>query len=377
MSTSGLTTTQSGSQETTKLPRPRRVTMQALTLVAHNEVALAERPVPEPGPRDVVVRTTASMMCASDVHNLSGAMAVPVGRVLGHESVGIVSRVGDAVTRVREGERVAVTSVTPCGCCDFCQSGAPQQCGGGVGGYKFTTQQDGSLAEYFVVPDADFNVARIPDELTDEQALYATDSMSTGLAAAEQANIPLGGTVAVFAQGAVGLSVTAGARLLGAGTVITTATRPLNARLSAQFGSDLVINPRHEDAINKIRDVVGQHGVDCAIEALGTHETFEQAVRATKAGGTVVNAGYHGWQATGPLPIPLVSFGFGMGGKTIRAMLCPGGSERLQRLFRLMVNKRIDPTPMTTHRFGFGDAAKAFDLLASRADGIIKPLITY
>jgi threonine dehydrogenase-like Zn-dependent dehydrogenase len=246
-----------------------------------------------------------------------------------------------------------------------------------VGGYKYTAQQDGTLAEYFVVPDADYNLAQIPVGVSDEEALYATDSMSTGLAAAEQANIPLGGTVAIFAQGAVGLAATAGARLLGAGMIITTATRHHNARLSAQFGSDLVINPRREDAVNRIRDVVGESGVDVAIEALGSHETFEQCVRVTKAAGTVVNAGYHGQHSTAPLPLPLVAFGYGMGGKSIRSVLCPGGGERLNRLFRLIEKKRIDPTPMTTHRFGFGDAVKAFEMMLGRADDIIKPLITY
>ncbi|MEO3778696.1 alcohol dehydrogenase catalytic domain-containing protein [Micromonospora sp. B11E3] len=350
--------------------------MTGLALVGHNEVALVKRSIPEPGPRDAVVRTTASMMCPTDVHTTAGAMAVPLGRILGHESVGIIHRVGTAVERFREGERVASSAITPCGRCDFCQRGT-NQCGGGLGGYKYTAQQDGTLAEYFVVPDADHNLARIPAEISDEEALYATDSLNTGLAAAEQAAIPLGGTVAVFAQGAVGLAATMGARLLGAGMIITTATRPLNSRLSARFGSDLVINPRHEDPINRIREVVGELGVDVAIEALGTHETFEQCVRATKASGTVVNAGYHGQHSTAPLPVPLVAFGYGMGGKVIRGILCPGGGERLARLFRLMANKRIDPTPMTTHRFGFGDAVKAFNTMATRTDGIIKPLIAY
>ncbi|MFI7123870.1 alcohol dehydrogenase catalytic domain-containing protein [Amycolatopsis sp. NPDC049868] len=350
--------------------------MTALTLVAHNEVALAKHRIPEPGPRDAVVRTTASMMCSSDVHTLGGAMAVPVGRILGHESVGVVHRVGDAVSLVQEGQRVASSAITPCGRCEFCQKGS-QQCHGSVGGYKYTAQMEGTLAEYFLVPDADLNLAVIPEDLSDEEALYATDSLSTGLAAAEQASIPLGGTVAIFAQGAVGLAATMGARLLGAGMIVTTATRPYNCKLSRHYGSDLVLNPHREDAVERIREILGEHGADSAIEALGTHETFEQCVRATKAHGTVVNAGYHGWQSTAALPIPMVSFGYGMGGKQIRSVLCPGGSERLSRLFTLMLNKRIDPTMMTTHRFGFDDAAKAFGMLASKSDGIIKPLLTF
>ncbi|TQN33461.1 threonine dehydrogenase-like Zn-dependent dehydrogenase [Haloactinospora alba] len=350
--------------------------MTALVL-GHNDVSLERRPVPVPGPNDAVIRTSASMMCMSDVHTLSGAMALPLGRILGHESVGRVHRLGEAVTGFREGERVGASAITPCGQCAYCQSDAPQQCGGGVGGWKFTAQQDGSLAEYFLVPDARYNLARIPDTITDEQALYATDSLNTGIAAAEQAAIRPGGTVAVFAQGAVGLSATIGARLLGAGLVLTTATRNERARLSRLFGADHVINPYEEDAVNSIRDVVGEDGVDSAVEALGTHETFEQCVRVTKASGTVVNAGYQGWKSTAPLPVPIVAFGFGLGGKSIRSVLCPGGGERLTRLFRLIGNGRIDPTPMTSHRFRFSEADRAFRTLANREDGILKPLITY
>ncbi|MET8983609.1 alcohol dehydrogenase catalytic domain-containing protein [Streptomyces sp. NPDC004539] len=356
------------------MPGPH--TMTALVL-GHRDVALEPRPVPLPGPNEAVIRTTASMMCRSDVHLFDGVVPVPLGRVLGHESVGRVHRLGAAVTGFREGERVAVSAVTPCGQCSFCQTRAPQQCGGGVGGWKFTAQQDGSLAEYFTVPDARYNLARIPGTVSDEQALYATDSLSTGLAAAEQAAVPPGGTVAVLAQGAVGLCTTIGARLLGAGLIVTTATRPEQARLSRLFGADHVLDPRAGDVVDAVRALVGPHGVDSAVEALGTHETFEQCVRITKASGTVVNAGHHGWKSTGPLPIPLVSFGFGLGGKTIRSVLPPGGAERLERIFRLLEGGRIDPTPMTSHRFPFAEADKAFRMLADRRGGVLKPLLTY
>lgn len=276
--------------------------MKALAFTATNRVEMIEKPIPVPGPNDAVIRTTTSSICTSDVHTVSGALPVPTGRVLGHESVGIVHRVGSEVRRFREGERVAVGAITPCGRCNYCQSGHATQCGGMLGGYQWTRERDGNLSQYFGVPDADYNLAYIPPALSDEQALYATDVLSTGVAAAEHAAIPVGGTVAVFSQGPVGLCATVGARLLGAGFVVTTATRPERARLSSQFGADVVIDPRREDAIESIRSLVGADGVDCAIEALGTHETFEQCVRITKAGGTVVNVGYHGWRSQAPCP---------------------------------------------------------------------------
>ncbi|MFF0228354.1 zinc-binding dehydrogenase [Streptomyces sp. NPDC004629] len=187
----------------------------------------------------------------------------------------------------------------------------------------------------------------------------------------------MGGTVAVIGQGPVGLCATMGARLLGAGLVITTATRPERARLSERLGADVVLDPRRCDVVEEVRALVGAEGVDCAIEALGTHETFEQCVRLIKPGGTVANAGYHGGKSQAPLPIPLVSFGMGMNAKTIRGLLAPGGREHLTRMLRLLKTGKVDPTPLTTHRFPFTEAERAFQLMCNKGDKIIKPVITY
>ncbi len=194
--------------------------MKALAFMEIGKVSIIEKPIPDLGPNDAVIKTTAALICTSDVHTVRGVIAIPPGRVLGHESVGIVYKAGANVTRCKEGDRVTVCAITPCGHCDNCQRGFTSQCGGMLGGYKFTTQRDGNMAEYFFVNDADYNLAPTPKSLSDEQALYTTDMMTTGLAGAENANIPPGGTVAVFAQGPVGLCATMMARLLGAGLVI-------------------------------------------------------------------------------------------------------------------------------------------------------------
>ncbi|WP_233621742.1 alcohol dehydrogenase catalytic domain-containing protein [Amycolatopsis sp. WAC 04182] len=351
--------------------------MRALVFIDTDQVGIREKPIPEPGPGEVVVRTTASSICTSDIHTISGAMAIPLDRTLGHESVGVVHRTGSEVTGIREGQRVAVGGVTGCGWCEYCQRGFVAQCGGMVGGYKWTTQREGNLSEYFVAPDANFNVVPIPDDITDEQALYATDVLATGVSAAELARIPYGGTVAIFAQGSIGLCATIGARLLGAGLIITTATRPERAALSRRFGADVVLDPRRGEPVEQIRAAVGSHGVDSAIEALGTPETFEAAIRVTKPGGTIVNTGYQGWANQEPLPVPIISFGMGMGDKTIRGMMAPINGDRLTRLFRLMQTGRVDPTPLTTHRFGFDDVEHAFELMRTKAGNIIKPYISY
>jgi threonine dehydrogenase-like Zn-dependent dehydrogenase len=245
-----------------------------------------------------------------------------------------------------------------------------------LGGYKFTVQRDGNLAEYFLVNDADYNLVSIPPSLSDEQALYTTDMMTTGFAGAENAEIPLGGTVAIFAQGPVGLCATIGARQLGAGLVIAVESKPDRQQLARQFGADIIVDPTQGNTVEQILEITNGVGVDSAIEALGLPTTFENCILVTKPGGVISNVGYHGEQGNS-LQIPLPAFGMGMGDKKIRTALCPGGRERLTRLLRLIENGRVDPTPLTTHRFPFTEVERAFHMMETKEDNIIKPLITY
>ena len=349
-------------------------TMRGLAFLGEGKVGLVDREVPTAGPGEAVVKTTASLICTSDVHTVAGLIAVPEGRLLGHESVGVVHEIGAGVTGVRVGQRVAVNAVTPDGTCDNCQAGYTSQCRGALGGYRFTVQKDGNLSEFFAVNDADYNLAPIPDSLAHEVAVYACDMLSTGFVGAQNASIPLGGTVAVFAQGAVGLSATLGARLLGAGLIITVEGLPDRQEVSRRFGADVVVEP--DGAVERILELTGGVGVDATVEALGNQVTFEGALRALKAGGTLSNVGYHG--ESGPtLAVPLDAFGLGMAGKTIATDLCPGGRLRMERLMRLLDSGKVDPTPMTTHRMGIEQAEDAFELMRTKGDGVIKPLITY
>ena len=351
-------------------------TMRALVFKEIGKTAVIQKPIPEPGPGEAVVRTTAALICTSDVHTVAGALPVPADRTLGHESVGVIHQLGSAITGFTEGQRVAVNAVTPCYTCSYCQRGFTSQCGGPLGGYKYTAQIDGNMAEYFIVPAAQANLAPIPDDLTDEQAVYACDMLSTGFMGAEHAYLQFGETVAIFAQGPVGLCATMGARLLGAGQIIAVESKPERQILAKQFGADVIVDFTQGDPVEQIMELTGGQGVDAAIEAFGFPQTFEACVRVTKAGGRVSNIGYHG-ENPSPLQLPLDAMGLGMNDKAIHTGLCPGGSERMNRLFRLMQSGRIDPTPMTTHRFPFDDVERAFVMMSSKQDGIIKPLITF
>lgn len=239
----------------------------------------------------------------------------------------------------------------------------------------YANVKDGTFAEYFHVNEADANMALIPDGISDDAAVYCTDMMSTGFAGAENANIPLGGTVAVFAQGPVGLMATAGARMLGAGLIIAVEADPKRQELSRYYGADVIVDFTKEDPVKKIMELTDGQGVDSAIEALGADITFQQAVKVTKPGGTVSNIGYHGSGEF--VHIPRLEWGVGMANITIVTDLCPGGRVRMERMLRLLQNKRIDPTRLTTHVFPFDEVDKAFELMKTKADNIIKPLIVF
>lgn len=349
--------------------------MRAFVMQGIGRVAVVEKPVPDPGPNDAVVKTTAALVCTSDCHTVGGAIGDRTDLTLGHEAVGVVAKLGSAVTGFKEGDRVAVNAITPCFRCENCLRGYSSQCGGMLGGWKFANLKDGNLAEYFHVNDARANLAPVPAGLTDEQACYCCDMLSTGFAAAENAAVPIGGTVAVFAQGPVGLMATVGARLLGAGLVIAVESVPARQELARRYGADVVIDHTREDPVAAVLKVTGGQGVDGAIEALGGPATFEACVRATRPGGTVSNVGYHG--SGEYVPLPRDAWGVGMGDKTIRTALCPGGAERMGRLLRLVAGGRVDPLPLTTHRFPFARVDEAFRLMQTKADGILKPLIQF
>ncbi len=349
--------------------------MKAFVMKGLDRVGFAEKPVPQPGPNDAIVRTTRALICTSDAHTVHGAIGPRENLTLGHEAVGIVHQVGSEVRRFKPGDRVVVGAITPDWGDPASQAGHSSQSGTALGGWKFANIKDGVFAEYFHVNDADANLAAIPPGVPDEAAAYCCDMLSTGLMAAENADIPMGGTVAVFALGPVGLMAVAGARLRGAGLVIGVDSVAKRAELARYYGADEIVDHSREDVVKRIVEISGGGGVDAAIEALGGNEPFENAIKVTKPGGTISNAGYHGKGDF--VNIPRLEWGVGMAEKTIRTGLCPGGRLRMERMLQLIRSGRIDPTRMTTHSFGFDQLEQAFTMMDRKLDGIIKPLITF
>ncbi|MGW2098757.1 NAD(P)-dependent alcohol dehydrogenase [Streptomyces olivaceoviridis] len=338
-------------------------------------VGFMDKPVPKPGPSDAVVRTTSALICTSDSHTVHGGIGPRKDLTLGHEAVGIVHAVGSEVKDFRPGDRVLVGAITPDWGDLASQNGFPSQSGGPLGGFKFANRKDGVFADCFHVNDADANLARIPDSIGDEMAVYCADMLSTGFVGAEKGNIPIGGTVAVLAQGPVGLMATVGARLRGAGRVIGVESVPSRQKLAREYGADEIVDFTSEDVVERVHELTGGEGVDTAIEALGADITFQTAVKITKPGGTVSNIGYFGEGEF--VRIPRVEWGVGMADQTIATGLCPGGRLRMERLLRVLEAKRVDPTHLTTHTFAFDDMERAFEVADKKLEDVVKVLITF
>ncbi|MFB6161822.1 MAG: NAD(P)-dependent alcohol dehydrogenase [Halococcoides sp.] len=349
--------------------------MKAFVMREIGETAIIEKDRPEAGPMDAIVRPTEGLICTSDCHTVHGAIGEREDLTLGHEVVGVVEEVGEAVEQFQSGDRVAIGAITPDWNSAAAQRGHPSQSNEALGGWKFANVKDGTFAEYVHVNDADGNMAPIPDGVTDHEAAYTADMLSTGFAGAENADIPMGGTVAVFAQGPVGLMATKGAELQGAGEIIAVETVPERKELAREYGATHVVDFQEVDPAEAIMDYTDGEGVDAAIEALGADETFQDCIRVTKPGGTVSNVGYHG---DGEFrKIPRLEWGVGMSEIDIVNDLCPGGRVRISRLLKLLEQGRVDPTKMTTHEFEFSEIQEAFEMMETKDDGMIKPLIHF
>jgi len=352
--------------------------MKAAVFVEPGRIVLAEKPIPEVGPLDALLRVTTTTICGTDVHILKGEYPVKRGLTVGHEPVGTIEKLGSAVMGYREGQRVIAGAITPSGTSYASLDGVHAQCGRSskhglqaMGGWRFGNTLDGCQAEFVLVPDAMANLAPVPDGLSDEEVLMCPDIMSTGFGGAERGNIRLGDTVAVFAQGPIGLCATAGAKLRGATLVIGIDTVPARLQMSRHMGADVVIDFNAQDPIDEIMRLTDGRGVDVAIEALGTQKTFESCLRVLRPGGTLSSLGVYSRDLT----IPLDAYAAGLGDYQIASTLCPGGKERMRRLMNVVSSGRVDFKPLVTHRFKLDDIERAYDLFSHQRDGVLKVAI--
>jgi threonine dehydrogenase-like Zn-dependent dehydrogenase len=362
------------SQEEVPMPR-----MKAAIFVEPGRIVLDEKPIPDVGPRDALMRITTTTICGTDIHILKGEYPVAKGLTIGHEPVGVIEKLGSAVEGYQEGQRVIAGAITPSGHSYACLCGCGSQDGPGtkhgfkaMGGWKFGNTIDGCQAEYVLIPDAAANLSPVAEGLSDEEILMCPDIMSTGFAGAESGGVKIGDTVVVFALGPIGLCAVAGAKLMGATTIIGVDTVPERLAVARKLGADIVVDFKKGDPVEQIMQLTDGRGVDVAIEALGTQGTFESALRVLRPGGTLSSLGVY----SNDLKIPLSAFSAGLGDNKIITSLCPGGKERMRRLLNVVASGRVDLKALVTHRFKLDDIEQAYDLFGHQRDGVLKVAIT-
>ena len=350
-------------------------TMRANVFCGVNDIQVEDVPRPRAGVGEAVIRITLTTICGTDLHIVRGEYPVKPGLVIGHEPVGVIEELGPGVTGYEIGDRVLVGAITPCGQCRGCLSGHLSQCGHGdgyeaIGGWRFGNTINGAQAEYLLVPYAQANLTKIPEGVSDEQVVLLADIASTGFSGAESGKVKIGDAVVVFAQGPIGLCATAGARLMGASLVIGVDGDDSRLAMSRRMGADVALDFRAQDVVAEIKKLTGG-GADVAIEALGTQQTFEQALRCLRPGGTLSSLGVY----SGNLQVPSDAYAAGLGDIQIVSTLCPGGKERMRRLMEIVRAGRVDLTPLLTHTFSLDRIGEAYDLFGSRRDGVLKVAI--
>lgn len=352
--------------------------MKAAIFVEPGRIEIDDKPIPDIGANDALIKITTTTICGTDVHILKGEYPVEKGLTIGHEPVGVIEKLGKNVQGYQEGQRVIAGAICPSFTSYACQDGCSAQDGGShshgykpMGGWRFGNTIDGAQAEYLLVPDAQANLSPVPESLSDEKVLMCPDIMSTGFAGAEAANIKIGDIVAVFAQGPIGLCATAGARLKGASLIIAVDGIDERLAISKQMGADITLDYRKEDVVTEILKLTGGRGVDVSIEALGQQGTFEAALRVLKPGGTLSSLGVY----SSDLTIPLGAFAAGLGDHKIITSLCPGGKERMRRLMDVIARGRLDLSAMVTHHFKLENITEAYDLFSHQRDGVLKVAI--
>jgi alcohol dehydrogenase len=312
-------------------------------------------------PTDAIVRIDASTICGTDLHILKGDVpAVQPGTILGHEAVGRVVEVGDAVTTLEPGDRVLVSCITSCGRCRFCKESRYGLCTGG-GGWILGHLIDGLQAELARVPFAETSVYKVPDELSDEQVLFLADILPTSFEVGVlNGRVQPGDTVAIVGAGPIGLAAILTAKLYTPGRIISIDLTPSRLEKALEFGADVAIDNAHEDAVERVMQLTGGLGADVVIEAVGTPETFELCTELVRPGGHVANVGVHGH------PVTLHLETLWIRGVTIMTGLVDTFST--PRLLELVSTGRLDATPFATHRFPLGETMAAYDTFAAAAE---------
>lgn len=349
--------------------------MKAFAMLGIGKSGWIEKDRPACGPLDAIVRPLAVAPCTSDVHTVwEGAIGERKDMILGHEATGEVVEVGSMVKDFKPGDRVLVPAITPDWNSLEAQAGYSMHSNGMLAGWKFSNFKDGVFAEYFHVNDADGNLALIPDGMDPVDAVMLSDMVPTGFHGVELADVKFGDEVLVIGIGPVGLMAVAGAALAGASFVYAVGSRKVCADAARKYGANEIIDYHNGPIAEQVMKLTKGRGVDRVVIAGGTVDTFAEAVTVLKPGGTIGNVNYLG--AGDTINIPRVEWGVGMGHKTIRGGLMPGGRLRMEKLARIVMSGRLNLSHLVTHRFnGFEHMEESLNLMKDKPRDLIKPVV--
>lgn len=345
--------------------------MKAVVYQGKGRITLEERPIPTiQHPKDAILRVTLTTICSSDIHIKHGAVprAVP-GTILGHEFVGQVVETGSDVHRFRPGDRVAVNVETFCGECFFCKRGYVNNCTDPNGGWALGCRIDGGQAEYVRIPFADNGLTKIPDQVSDEDALFIGDILSTGYWGAGLAEIKPAGTVAVLGAGPTGLCTLMCAKLYGPATIIAIDIDDERLKLAkAQGLADVVLNPGKQDVVQEVRKLTKGRGADAVLEVAGGPDTFQTAWKIARPNAVVcVVAMYEEGQV---LPLP------DMYGKNLIFKTGGVDASNCEEIMRLIAGGKLNTGCLITHRTNLEHIMDAYHVFEHKLDHVIKYAIT-
>ena len=269
--------------------------MKALVYNGDHQIALEEKPKPTLlKPTDAIVRVTKTTICGTDIGIYKGKnLYMKEGTILGHEGVGIIEEVGDSVSQFKVGDKVIISCVTSCGSCEYCKKQLYAHCkdGGWILGHMI----DGTQAEYVRIPYADNSLYRIPETISDDIAVMISDILPTGHEIGVQyGDVRPGDAIAIVGAGPVGMSVLLTSQFYSPATIIMVDLDDNRLALAKELGATHTVNSGTQDAIAEVKKIVGEEGVDVAIEAVGIPQTWDVCQRIVKPGGNIANVGVHG-----------------------------------------------------------------------------------
>jgi alcohol dehydrogenase len=335
--------------------------MKALVYLGPEQKALEDRPIPEiAAPTDAIVKVVLTTICGTDLHILKGDVPTCApGRILGHEGVGIVDRIGSGVTAFHQGDRVLISCISACGKCEYCRRGMYSHCTSG--GWILGNEIDGTQAEYVRIPHADTSLYPIPQGADQEALVMLSDILPTGFECGVlNGKVEPGSTIAIVGAGPIGLAALLTAQFYSPAEIIMIDLDDNRLEVAKRFGATATVNARGGKAVDTVMNMTAGRGVDTAIEAVGVPASFITCEDIVAPGGTIANVGVHG------VKVDLHLERLWSRNVTITTRLVDTVTTPM--LLRTVQARKIDPKRLITHRFKLDQILDAYDTFGRAAD---------